>query len=58
MTDIQEKFLHAFNQLLDQRDFIAKDIKIIVDFLTDTKAMKSEAAELRGEMEVVTELMK
>lgn len=57
-TVIQEKFLSAFNKLLDQRDFIAKDIKIIVDFLTDTKALKSESAELRGEMEVVTELMK
>ena len=29
-----------------------------MDFLTDTKTLKSEAAELRGEMEVVTELMK
>jgi len=57
-TAIQEKFLHAFNQLIDHRDFIAKDIKIIVDFLTDTKILKSEAAELRDEMEIVTELMK
>ena len=57
-TIIQEKFLQAFNQLIDQRDFIAKDIKIIVDFLTDTKTLKSEAAELRDEMEIVTELMK
>ena len=55
---IQEKFLQAFNQLVDQRDFIAEDIKIIVDFLTDVKALKSEAADLRNEMEVVTELMK
>ena len=55
---IQEKFLNVFNQLIDQRDFIAKDIKIIVDFLTDTKVLKSEAAELRDEMEIVTELMK
>ena len=57
-TGIQEKFLNAFNQLIDQRDFIAKDIKIIVDFLTDTTALKSEAAELHDEMEIVTELMK
>lgn len=55
---IQEQFLHAFNQLIDQRDFIAKDIKVIVDSLTDTEALKSEVAELRWEMEVVTELMK
>ena len=55
---IQEKFLHAFNQLLDQRDFIVKDIKVIVDFLTNIKSLKTEAVELRGEMEVVTELMK
>ena len=32
--------------------------KIIVDFLTDTKALKSEIAELRSEMEVVPEVMK
>ena len=57
-TVIQEKFINAFNQLIDQRDFIAKDIKSIVDFLIDTNALKSEAAELRSEMEVVTELMK
>ena len=44
--------------LADQRDFIAKDIKIIVDFLKDTKTLKFEAAELRGEMEIVTGLMK
>lgn len=55
---IQEKFLSAFNQLLFQRDFIARDIKSIVAFLTDTKALKTEAAELYSEMEVVTELMK
>ena len=55
---IQEKFLSAFNQLLSQRDYIARDIKSIVAFLTDTKALKSEAAELYSEMEVVTELMK
>ena len=60
LTDavIQEKFLSAFNQLLSQRDYIARDIKSIVAFLTDTKALKSEAAELYSEMEVVTELMK
>lgn len=55
---IQEKFLSAFNQLLFQRDFIARDIKSIVAFLTDTKALKTKAAELYSEMEVVTELMK
>ena len=55
---IQEKFLTAFNQLLGQWDFIAKTIKAIVDFLTDTKVLKVEAGELRGEIEVLTELMK
>lgn len=57
-TVIQEKFLSAFNQLLSERDFIARDIKSIVAFLTDTKALESEATELYSEMEVVTELMK
>ncbi len=35
---VQEKFLHAFNQLIDERDFITKDIKSIVGFVTDAKA--------------------
>lgn len=55
---IQEKFLSAFNQLLTRRNFIEQNIKSIVDFLTDTTALKSEAAELHSEMEIVTGLMK
>ena len=63
ITGTNTKTRDGFNQMIedalaDQRDFIAKDIKIIVDFLTDTKTLKSEAAELRDEMEIVTELMK
>ena len=57
-TTIQDKYLSVFNQLLVRRDFVEKETKVIVDFLTDTKSLKAEAAELRGEMEVVTELMK
>ncbi len=60
LTDVQlqESFLASFNRLLEQRDFIAQDIKTIVSFLTDTKALDAEAHELNGEIEIVKGLMK
>lgn len=57
-TVIQEKFLEAFNRLLSQREFIQQDIKTIIAFLTYTKALRAEAAELHNEMDIVTALMK
>lgn len=52
------KFLEAFNRLLSQREFIQQDIKTIIAFLTDTKALRAEATDLYNEMDIVTALMK
>ena len=47
---IQRKFLAAFNELLENRDFILEDTKELIVRLTDTSDLEEEAARLRNEM--------
>ena len=47
---IQQKFLAAFNALLENRDFIIEDTKELMARLTDTHGLEKEASRLRNEM--------
>ena len=47
---IQRKFLAAFNELLENRDFILEDTKELIVRLTDTSDLEEEAAHLRNKM--------
>ena len=47
---IQQKFLAAFNALLENRDFILEDTKELMTRLTDTSRLEEEAVRLRNEM--------
>lgn len=55
---IQQKFLEPFGQLLAERTFIVQDTEAIMTLLTNTKVLEAEAAKLREDMEVTTELMR
>lgn len=55
---IQQKFLVAMNQLLEQRDFIMEDMTAIMQQLTDTMALENEAAELHAEMDITSQLVR
>ena len=52
---IQRKFLAAFNELLENRDFILEDTKELMARLTDTSRLEDEAADLRNEMAGVSQ---
>ena len=47
---IRRKFLAAFNELLENRDFILEDTKELMTCLTDTSRLEEEAVRLRNEM--------
>ena len=47
---IRRKFLAAFNELLENRDFILEDTKELIVRLTDTHGLEKEASHLCNEM--------
>lgn len=57
-TEIQQRFLHAFNRLLDKREFIIEDTTAIMEMLTATTELDAEAEMLREEMDIATELIR
>ena len=54
--DIKARFLAAFNQLLDGKDALLEDYRIMQDRLTNCAAIDTEMDELLREIAVVTEL--
>ena len=54
--EIKERFLTAFNQLMNDRDGLIEDCRLAQNVLCDTTAIDTELAELFREIEVVTEL--
>jgi site-specific DNA recombinase len=55
---IRQSFLKAYNRLLADRQSIARDFRVILEQLTDTKAIETEAVALREEMAVVDEMIR
>lgn len=54
--DIKVRFLAAFNQLLNGKDTLLEDCRVMQDHLTNCSALDAELDELLREIEVVTEL--
>jgi len=54
--EIKARFLAAFNKLMSNRDGLIEDCRLAQSVLCDTTAIDAELAELRSEIEVVTEL--
>ena len=54
--DIKARFLAAFNQLLNGKDALLEDCRIMQDYLTNCSAIDAELDELLREIAVVTEL--
>ena len=54
--DIKARFLAAFNQLLNGKDTLLEDCRVMQDHLTNCAAIDAELDELLREIEVVTEL--
>ena len=57
-AEIQQRFLKAFNRLLDERTFILEDTAAIMEQLTATAELEAKAENLREEMDVVSELIR
>ena len=57
-TEIQQRFLQAFNRLLDDRTFIVADTSAIMERLTETGELETKADGLREEMVVASELIR
>lgn len=57
-AEIQQRFLKAFNRLLDERTFILEDTAAIMEQLTATADLEAKAENLREEMDVVSELIR
>ena len=56
--DIKARFLVAFNQLLDSKDTLLEDCRLMQNHLTDCSTIDTELDDLLREIEVVTELTK
>ena len=54
--DIKARFLAAFNKLLDGKEALLEDCRIMQDHLTNCATIDGELDELLREIEVVTEL--
>ena len=57
-AEIHQRFLKAFNRLLDERTFILEDTAAIMEQLTATAELEAKAENLREEMDVVSELIR
>ncbi len=56
--EIQQRFLQAFNRLLDDRKFIIADTSTIMERLTATGDLEAKADTLREEIAVASELIR
>lgn len=58
MTDdeVEERFLTAFNKLIENRDRLISDCRLVQSTLCDATAINAELADLRSGIEVVAEL--
>lgn len=54
--DIKERFLSALGSLMGDRNGLIEDCRLAQNVLCDTAAIDAELAELRSEIDVVTEL--
>jgi site-specific DNA recombinase len=54
--EIKQRFLAAFNILMDSRDELLANCRLAQEVLCDCSAIETELAELRREIEVVSEL--
>ena len=54
--EVKARFLVAFNKLMANRDGLIEDCRLAQAAISDTAAIDAELAELRREIEVVTEL--
>lgn len=54
--EIKERFLSAFNSLMGNRNGLIEDCRLAKHVLCDTTKIDSELAELRSEIDIVTEL--
>lgn len=54
--EVKERFLTAFNKLMENRDGLIEDCRMVQSTLCDTTAIDAELAELRREIEVVAEI--
>jgi putative hemolysin len=54
--EVKERFLTAFNNLMAKRDGLIEDCRLAQTMLCDATVIDSELADLRREIEVVTEL--
>ncbi|AOV98942.1 recombinase family protein [Dehalococcoides mccartyi] len=54
--EVKERFLTAFNTLMENRDGLIEDCRLAQSTLCDTTAIDTELAELLREIEVVAEL--
>lgn len=52
------RFLSAYAQLLDNREQLIEDCRLMQDTLTDTKAIDEELKKLEMEIEVVNGLIR
>ncbi len=51
--EVKERFLKAFNKLMENRDGLIEDCRLAQTVLCDTKDIDAELAELQNEIEVV-----
>jgi len=56
--DVKQRFLVAFNTLMGSREELLNNCRLAQQVLCDQSAIEAELAELRREIEVVTELSK
>jgi hypothetical protein len=54
--EVKERFLSAFNRLMESRDGLVENCRLVQSTLRDTTAIDAELADLRREIEVVAEL--
>jgi len=56
--EMQQAFIKAFNQVVENKDQIIADFEAIISALMDTSALDKESATLRDECAVVAELIR
>lgn len=56
--ELKARFLAAYSQVCDQRDEMLENCRLMQQTLTDCSAIESEIAEVMGEIEVISELVR
>ena len=54
--EIKEKFIHAYNQVMTDKDRVIQDTKEVIDLLTDTSGIDEALKEYEAERDVAIEL--